>query len=225
MLHFLFLSLLLLHLLPFSLCSSSENSWCSEGRQRLDSVAFLDCQQQGLSKLHKMGIWITRSLDPNWQVGNQLIINQPTLSTKNLSQNRSPVTASQYASTWTCWTRHAFRSTQTAHCRGRNCGPPGCGRQVSFHFFLFLPQNKMFLEYPPTMSLSGSGRDGTVRLTGGDADLWSHNWESQFHWSCLYQGYARWELLETGLWVKRSIVGIVMLCIFQELSVPSPLPP
>ena len=83
----------------------------------------------------------------------------------------------------------------------------------------------MFLEYPPTMSLSGSGRDGTVRLTGGDADLWSYNWESQFHWSCLYQGYARWELLETGLWVKRSIVGIVMLCIFQELSVPSPLPP
>ena len=73
MLHFLLLSLLL-HLLPFSSCSSSENSWCSEGRQRLDSVAFLACQQQGLSKLHKMGIWITRSLDPNWQVGNQLII-------------------------------------------------------------------------------------------------------------------------------------------------------
>ena len=69
MLHFLVLSLLL-HLLPFSSCSSPENSWCSEGRQRLDSVAFLDCQQQGLSKLHKMGIWITRSLDPNWQVGN-----------------------------------------------------------------------------------------------------------------------------------------------------------
>ena len=75
------------------------------------------------------------------------------------------------------------------------------------------------------MSLSGSGRDGTIRLTRGDADLWSHNWESQFHWSCLYQGYARWELLETGLRVRRSIVGIVMLCIFQELSVPSPLPP
>ena len=73
MLHFLLLSLLL-NILPFSSCSSSENSWCSEGRQRLDSVAFLACQQQGLSKLHKMGIWITRSLDPNWQVGNQLII-------------------------------------------------------------------------------------------------------------------------------------------------------
>ena len=95
MLHFLLLSLLL-HLLPFSSCSSSENSWCSEGRQRLDSVAFLRCQQQGLSKLHKMGIWITRSLDPNWQVGNHQLT---TNSTENISLNRSPVTASQYAST------------------------------------------------------------------------------------------------------------------------------
>ena len=98
MLHFLVLSLLL-HLLPFSSCSSSENSWCSEGRQRLDSVAFLDCQQQGLSKLHKMGIWITRSLDPNWQVGNHQLT---TNSTENIYLNRSPLTACPYASTWTC---------------------------------------------------------------------------------------------------------------------------
>ena len=98
MLHFLFLSLLL-HLLPFSSCSSSENSWCSEGRQRLDSVAFLACQQQGLSKLHKMGIWITRSLDPNWQVGNHQLT---TNSTENIYLNRSPLTACQYASTWPC---------------------------------------------------------------------------------------------------------------------------
>ena len=61
----LFVSILLL---PFSSCSTPREPWCSEGRSRLDSVDFLACQQHNLAKLHRMGIWISRSLDPNWQV-------------------------------------------------------------------------------------------------------------------------------------------------------------
>ena len=61
----LFVSILLL---PFSSCSTPREPWCSEGRSRLDSVDFLACQQHNLAKLHGMGIWIARALDPNWQV-------------------------------------------------------------------------------------------------------------------------------------------------------------
>lgn len=56
----------ILLLLPFSSISTAAQG-CSEGRSRLDSVAFLACQQHHLARLHRMGIWITRSLDPNWQ--------------------------------------------------------------------------------------------------------------------------------------------------------------
>lgn len=67
--HFLVLLQYLVLLLTFSASSKAEDLLrCSEGRSRLDSVAFLACQQTQLVKLHRMGIWITRALDPNWQV-------------------------------------------------------------------------------------------------------------------------------------------------------------
>jgi len=40
---------------------------CTEGQRFLDSVSFLNCRQDILTRLHLMGIWITRSLQPNFQ--------------------------------------------------------------------------------------------------------------------------------------------------------------
>ena len=120
--------LVLLLLLPLSSCSTARREpWCSEGRSRLDSVAFLGCQQHHLAKLHRMGIWITRALDPNWQV---VDISSDKNSMKN-PVHRSPVMDCQCASTWTCCTPAASPSTPTAHSPGRRSRQPGCGRQVS----------------------------------------------------------------------------------------------
>lgn len=118
----------LLLLLPFSSCSTARREpWCSEGRSRLDSAAFLACHQHHLAKLHRMGIWITRALDPNWQVAD---ISTDKNSMKN-PVNRSRVMGCQCASTWTCSAPAASRSTQTAQSPGRRSGQPGYGRQVS----------------------------------------------------------------------------------------------
>ena len=120
-------------LLPFSSSSTAAQGepWCSEGRSRLDSVAFLACQQHHLARLHRMGIWITRALDPNWQVAD---ISTDKNSMKNPA-NRSPVMGCQCASTWTCSAQAASLSTQTAQSAGRRSGQPGYGRQVSLLSF------------------------------------------------------------------------------------------
>lgn len=64
------LSFLLLHLtaathIEFNVTELEPG--CTEGQRFLDSVSFLECRQDILTRLHLMGIWITRSHQPNWQ--------------------------------------------------------------------------------------------------------------------------------------------------------------
>ena len=60
----------LLALLPLTAAElNGSQPWCQEGRARIESSAFLACRQQLRPRLHSLGIWITRSHNPGWQVG------------------------------------------------------------------------------------------------------------------------------------------------------------